>query len=100
MDFDEQELELIERAEWRVTQAICLRGFCLALLFGAIALYITSVITAEMLAGASVGLVFFASVCPQWGPNAPSYSALVDLLIRKRGQRQRRAMLTALEAQQ
>ncbi len=86
MDFDEQELELIERAEWRVTQAICLRGFCLAVLFGAIGLYTTGMITAEMLAGASVGLVVFASACPQWGPYAPRYAELVKLLVRKRGQ--------------
>ncbi len=87
MDFDEQELALIERAEWRVTQAICLRGFCLAVLFGAVGLYTFGVITAEMLAGASVGLVVFASICPQWGPNAPSYSELVALLVRKRSSR-------------
>ncbi len=93
MDFDEQELALIERAEWRVTQAICLRGFCLAVLFGAIGLYTGGFITAEMLAGASVGLVVFASVCPQWGPSAPRYAELVQLLVRKRGARAERNLM-------
>ncbi len=95
MDFDEQELALIERAEWRVTQAISLRAFCLAVLFGAIGFYTADVITAEMLAGASVGLVFFASVCPHWGPNTPRYAELVELLVRKRGERSRDTLMAS-----
>lgn len=95
MDFDEQELALIERAEWRVTQALCLRGFCLAVLFAALGLYMADAITAEMLAGASVGLVFFASACPQWGPLTPRYAELVELLVRKRGKRDSRSLMEA-----
>lgn len=99
MDFDEQELDLIERAEWRVTQALCLRGFCLLVLFGAVGLYTAGMITAEMLAGASVGLVVFASACPQWGPYTPRYGELVNLLVRKRGPRAHNAIVSGLEPQ-
>lgn len=84
MEFREQELELIERAEWRVTQSLSLRGFCLTLLFGAISLHAVDMINTELLAGTSVGLVVVACVFPQWVPSTPRYSELVDLLIRKR----------------
>lgn len=91
MIFDKRELELIDLAEWRVTQALCLRGFCLVLLLHAVVFYSAGVLTAEMLAGVSVGLVLVAICCPQWGPVRPRYSELVDLLVRKRGESANRA---------
>jgi hypothetical protein len=87
MEFTDKELELIRRAQWRVTQSISLRGFCLALMLTAIGLFVSEIITAEMLAGACVGLVGFACVCPRWAPSPPTYAELVDLLASKSGDR-------------
>lgn len=94
MEFREQELELIERAEWRVTQSLSLRGFCLTLLFGAISLHAVDMMTTDLLAGTSVGLVVFSCVFPQWAPYTPRYSELVDLLVRKRRESGRAATIS------
>lgn len=79
MQFSQQEVRIIKKAEKRIKQAVILRILAIVSSIALISLFFFGVLASEELAYSAFGLVMFAFLAPQLG-SAPSYEKLVSIL--------------------
>lgn len=81
--FNDDELDVIHRAERLAQEPLLLDGFCLAAFSGIIFLYLTGLASLWFLVLGVMSVVGYA-LFQNFGSRRPSYTELVVLLVRKR----------------
>mgnify|MGYP000403914437 CR=1 FL=1 len=79
MQFSEDEIRLIKKAENRIKQSYYFRIASIFILLALIVLFFLNIISSESLAIGSVSLVIVSILFPQLG-TAPKYEQLVKML--------------------